>query len=73
MLMEPMLSSLDIPFSGQLYADYIRISRIAQWHRIIERLEQHVTELAEWSCSQVRQMIVQRGDAKKWVASFDGF
>ena len=31
---------------------------------------QHVTELAEWSC---RQMMVQRGDAKKWVASFDGF
>ena len=44
-----------------------------QWHRIIERLEQHVTELAEWSSSRVRQMIVQRGDAKKWVASFDGF
>ena len=68
-------------FSGQLYADYIRMSEWLglpncsdkQWHRIIERLEQHVTELAEWSCSQVRQMIVQRGDAKKWVASFDGF
>ena len=39
-------------FSGQLYADYIERLGLPtcsdkQWHRIIERLEQHVTELAE--------------------------
>ena len=44
-----------------------------QWLRIVERLEAHVTKLAEWSCGQVRQEIVKRGDDKKWVASFDGF
>ena len=27
----------------------------------------------EWSCSQVRNEIMKRGDAKEWVASFDGF
>ena len=64
-----------------LYADYIRLSEWLglppcsdhQWRRIVQKLEEHVTMLAEWSCSRVRQMIVQRGDAKKWVASFDGF
>ncbi len=44
-----------------------------QWHRIVVRLEKFVTELAEWSCAQVREDIVRRGDGKNWVASFDGF
>ena len=29
--------------------------------------------LAEWSCEQVRNQIVNRGDREKWVASYDGF
>ena len=36
-------------------------------------LEVHVTRMAEWSCSQVRAAIVNRGDKGKWVASYDGF
>ena len=39
----------------------------------MKRLEEFVTNLAEWSCSQVRNEIMKRGDAKEWVASFDGF
>ena len=44
-----------------------------QWQRILDRLEPHVTQLAEWSCDQIRKAIEQRGDKVKWVASFDGF
>ena len=74
----PVLSFL---LSGQLHADYVRLSgwlglppcSQTQWQRIVKKMEQQVNLLAEWSCSRVRQMIVQRGDDKKWVASFDGF
>ena len=45
----------------------------SQWDRIVGRLEPHVAELAEWSCGQVRNAIIERGDQKKWIASFDGF
>ncbi len=44
-----------------------------QWGRIVNRLEDFVSDLAEWSCSQVRKEIMERGDDKKWMASFDGF
>ena len=74
----PVLSFL---VNGHLYAEYARLSgwlglpscSSKQWHRIVERLEVHVTKLAEWSCGQVQQAIVKRGDDKKWIASFDGF
>lgn len=33
----------------------------------------HVTQLAEWSCGQVREAIKHRGEREKWVASYDGF
>ena len=39
----------------------------------MKRLEEQVTELAKWSCGQVQQEIIRRGDAKQWTASFDGF
>ena len=39
----------------------------------MKRLEEQVTELAKWSCGQVQQEIIRRGDAKLWTASFDGF
>ena len=39
----------------------------------MKRLEGFITNLAEWSCSQVRNEITKRGDAKERVASFDGF
>ena len=74
----PVLSFL---ISGHLHAEYKRLSGLlglpscssTQWGRIVERLEEYVTDLAEWSCGQVRQEIVERGDAQKWMASFDGF
>ena len=74
-------SVLSFLLNGHLHAEYVRLSGLlglpacshTQWHRIVERLETHVTKLAEWSCSQVRERIVQRGDKEKWVASFDGF
>lgn len=67
--------------SGHLHADYARLSDLlglpncssTQWHRIVEKLEEHVTDLAEWSCEQVRQDVMDRGDALKWMATFDGF
>ena len=39
----------------------------------MERLEPVVSDLAEWSCEEVRRQIVERKDDQKWVASFDGF
>ncbi len=32
-----------------------------------------MTDLAEWSCGQVRREIAERGDADQWMAYFDGF
>ena len=65
--------------SGQLYADYDKISSMLglpscckdTFHAIIEKLEGCVTELAEWSCSKTREAIKARGDDERWVASFD--
>ena len=67
--------------TGNLHADYQRVGGLlgfpacssTQWSRIVKRLEEIVSELAEWSCSQVRKEIMERGDNKKWIASFDGF
>lgn len=43
------------------------------WQSILEELEEHVTELAEWSCNRVRDAIKATGAHKQWVAFFDGF
>ena len=32
-----------------------------------------MTMLTKWSCSQVQEAIIYRGDRTKWVASYDGF
>ena len=74
-------SVLSFLLNGHLHAEYTKLSGWlglppcgkSQWQRIIERLEPHVTELAEWSCKTVRERIEKRGDKDKWVASFDGF
>jgi len=34
---------------------------------------EHVTDLAECSCGQVILEIVEHGNSKRWMASFDGF
>ena len=44
-----------------------------QYLKIVKWKEKHVTELAEWSCEQVRNQIRQRGDHQQWVASYDDF
>jgi len=32
-----------------------------------------VNDMAEWSCGQVRKVVVARGNGNKWVVSYDGF
>ena len=74
-------SVLSFLLNGHLYAEYQRISGMLglpscserTWTLLVEKLEVHVTECAEWSCKQVRESIQTRGDKTKWVASFDGF
>ena len=39
----------------------------------MKRLEEFVSDLAEWSCSQVRNEVKERGDDKEWITSFDWF
>ena len=39
----------------------------------MKRLEEFVSDLAEWSCSQVQNKVKERGDDKEWITSFDGF
>ena len=58
-------SVLSLLLNGHLHAEYSKFSGWlglppcgkSQWQRIIERLELHVTELAEWSCKTVRERI----------------
>jgi len=38
----------------------------ANWMRIIEGLENHVTALAEWSCEKERKVIKSQGEHEKW-------
>ena len=74
-------SILSFLISGHLYADYKTISNMlglphfshTQWHRQVKKLEPHVTKLAEWSCSKVKETIKEKGDQEKWVTSYDGF
>ena len=61
-------SVLSFLLNGHLHAEYTKLSGWlglppcgkSQWQRIIECLEQHVTELAEWSCKTVRERIEKR-------------
>ena len=46
---------------GNLHSDYERVGLLGfpacsstQWSRIVKRLEEFVSDLAEWSCSQDR-------------------
>ena len=72
---------LSFLMNGQLFAEYNRISNMLglpscsdkQWHRIAEWLGDHVTALAEWTCEEVRRQVVERGDQRAWVVSFDGY
>lgn len=72
---------LTFMINGQLFAEYHRIASMlglpcssdTHWQTTISWLGSHVEKLAEWSCEQVREKIVKRGDKDKWVASYDGF
>lgn len=67
--------------NGQYYADYkgvfgmmgLPVMSEKRWSTVVSWLGGHVEELANSSCSQVHQMIIDRGDKLKWAASFDGF
>ncbi len=67
--------------NGQLYAEYHRISNMLGlpscthpcWLTYVGWLGDHVERLAEWSCQQVRQSVVERGDQESWVTSYDGY
>ena len=39
----------------------------------MKRLEEFVSDLAEWSCSQIRNEVKERSDDKECITSFDGF
>ena len=72
---------LSFLINGQLYADYVKLAGMlgfpscagSTWQTIVKKLEVHVSQLAEWSCTQVREAVKARKDDKKWIASFDGF
>ena len=66
---------------GQYFKDYSQVLGLLgqhqcakrHWDHSIEWIAEHVRTLADWSCEQVRQVVVERGDQKSWVASYDGF
>ena len=74
-------SVLSFLMNGQLFAEYKRVANMlglpscskSQWVRIVDWTNLHVTQLAEWSCEQVRSQIRKRGDQHQWIASYDGF
>ncbi|XP_065915443.1 uncharacterized protein [Dysidea avara] len=67
--------------NGQYYAEYkgtlgmmgLPVMSERQWMKVVSWLGGHVEELANSSCAQVREMVSDRGDKFKWIASFDGF
>lgn len=74
-------SVISFLMNGQLFSEYDRISNMLglphcsekRWQDIVGWLGEHVTRLAEWSCSQVRSEVCKRGDSEQWVTSYDGF
>ena len=74
-------SVISFLMNGQLFSEYDRISNMLglphcsdkYWREIVGWLGEHVTRLAEWSCSQVRNEVCARGDSEHWVTSYDGY
>lgn len=68
-------SILSFLMNGELFAEYERVSNMLGipsvsknlWLKLVEWTEEHVTELAECSCEQVRNQIRKRGDHQQWV------
>ena len=66
--------------NGHLYVEYDRLRGMLgllscsepTWAKIVEELEEHVTELAEWTCNEVGERIKSKDSHKNWLASFDG-
>jgi len=67
--------------NGQYYSDYsgvfgmlgLPVMSEKRWLQVVAWLGRHVENLANSSCQQVRQVIIDRGDKKNWTASYDGF
>ena len=72
---------LSIMMTGNRHSHYERVGGLldfptcscTQYSRIVKRLEEFVFDLAEWSCSQVRNEVKERGDDKELITCFDGF
>ena len=60
-------------YDNRLAGTYVRTATLFEpaGPRIVGKLEEKVTELAEWSCCKVRETIKQRGD--DWVGSYDSY
>ena len=74
-------TALAFLMNGQLFAEYHRVAIMLglplcsgkHWQQVVSWLCTSVTKLAEWSCSQVRDLVCKRGDRDAWVTSYDGF
>ena len=59
--------------NGYLYAEYKALQGMlglpscsdSQWQRIVGKLEEKVTDLAEWSCEMVREEVKRRKDDRQ--------
>ena len=67
--------------NGEYYKDYehvlgtLGIGHLSktQWQRVVKWVHPFVKQLANWSCSEVKQQIIRRGDQKNLKIVFDGF
>ena len=69
-------SVMSFLLNGHLYIHYRNLGGMlgfphishTQWHRLVKKLEPHVTKLAEWSCSKVREAIKEGGTMRSgWL------
>jgi len=67
--------------NGQYYANYngvfgmmgLPVMSEKRWTTAVSWLGGHVEKLANITCSQVQDMVADRGDKLNWIVSFDGF
>ena len=72
---------LSFLLNGEYYKDYehvlgtLGIGHLSktQWQRVVKWVHPFVKQLANWSCSEVKQQIIRRGDQKNLKIVFDGF
>ena len=67
--------------NGEYYKDYehvlgtLGVGHLSktQWQRMVKWVHPFVKELTNWSCCEVKQQIIRRGDQKNLKIIFDGF